>query len=106
MKENIAPEQIRSQWFIDLAWYEQYSRSFLDLTHQSLCTKCTEKLGKKKKKATQNDVLATIKDCCSQSSEYITSKMPQLESIFRIILANENQPMSIEEIGKQLTDIS
>lgn len=102
--ENIAPEQTQSRWFIDLVWYEQNNRSFFDLAHQSLCTKCTEKLGKKKKKATQNDVLVAIKDCCSQSPEYITSKMPLLESIFRIILANGNQPMDIEEIGKQLTE--
>ena len=104
MTENVAPEQTQSRWFIDLEWYEQNNRSFLDLTQRILCTKCTEKFGKKKKKATQSDILTAIKDCCSKSSEYITSKMPLLESIFRIILANGIEPMSTEEIGKQLSE--
>jgi hypothetical protein len=102
--EKLAPEQTLSRWFVDLAWYEQNNRSFLNLAQQGLCAKCVEKLGKKKKKHTQNDIITTIKDCCSKSPEFITSKMPLLESIFRVILANGNEPMDIEEIGKQLTE--
>jgi hypothetical protein len=102
--EKLAPEQTISRWFIDLAWYEQNNRSFLNLAQQGLCAKCVEKLGKKKKKYTQNDVINTIKDCCSKSPEFITGKMPLLESIFRVILANGNEPIDIEEIGKQLTE--
>jgi len=102
--EKLAPEQTLSPWFVDLAWYEQNNRSFLNLARQGLCAKCLEKLGKKKKKYTQNDVITALKDCCSKSPEFITSKMPLLESIFRVILANGNEPMNIEEIGKQLTE--
>jgi hypothetical protein len=102
--EKLAPEQTLSRWFVDLAWYEQNNRSFLNLAQQGLCAKCVEKLGKKKKKYTQNDVITAVKDCCSKSPEFITSKMPLLESIFRVILANGNEPMNIEEIGKQLTE--
>lgn len=102
--ENIAPEQPQSRWFIDPDWYEQNKRSFFDLAQRSLCPKCTEKLGKKKKKPTTEDVLKAIQDCCTSSPDYITSKMPMMEGIFRVLLANGNQPLDIAELGKQLSE--
>jgi hypothetical protein len=100
---NFSPEQPNSSWVIDLDWYEKNNRSFIDLARRSLCTKCTEKLQKKKKKTGVNDVLAAIKDCCSRGPEYITPRLPILESTFRVLLANGNQPMGVNELNKELS---
>jgi len=54
--------------------------------------------------ASEADVLATIKDCCSKTPEFITGELPILESIFRLLLANGNKPMDLEEIGSQLSE--
>jgi hypothetical protein len=101
--ENIAPDKA-SKWYIDLKWYDKNKRSFMDLAKRGICGKCAEKLNKKKKPATKEDVLAAIKDCCSQTPEFITPKMPILESVFRIILANGNKPMGIDEISRELNE--
>jgi hypothetical protein len=102
--ENTLQEQTKLRWIIDLGWYEQNHRSLFDLARHSLCTKCNEKLQKKKKKAVLADVLASIKDCCAKTPDYITRKLPIMESIFRILLANGNQPLDVEEMGKQLSE--
>ena len=50
------------------------------------------------------DLLATIKDCCSKAPEFITYRLPILEGVFRLLLANGNQPLDVEELGKQLRE--
>jgi hypothetical protein len=103
--ENTAPGQAaRSTWCIDAAWYERTNRSFYDLARRGLCPKCVEKMGKKKKKPTENDVMNAIKDCCAQTPEFITGRLPVMETVFRVMLANGNAPMSIEDIGKQVNE--
>lgn len=100
--QNIAPESTKTQWSIDMEWFEKNNRSLPDLARRGLCSKCVEKLAKKKKKAETPDILAAIKDCCGKTPEFVTGKMPLLESIFRIMLANGNEPMNDQEISKQL----
>ncbi len=48
--------------------------------------------------------MTTIKDCCSKTPGFITGELPILESIFRLFLANGNQPLDLEELGRQLSD--
>ncbi len=100
---DISPVQAEPKWIIDLEWYEKNNRSFIDFASRSLCGKCADKLHKKKKKLTAEDVLAAIKDCCSKTPEYISVKLPMLESIFRVLLANGNQPMDTAKIYKELS---
>jgi len=50
------------------------------------------------------DLLITIKDCCSNTPDFITGELPILESIFRLFLANGNQPLDLEELAKQLSE--
>ena len=101
-KEDITADQVTPRWFIDLDWYRQNNRSFLALAQSCLCPKCREQL--KEGEISSNDLLSTIKDCCSKTSGYITGKLPILESIFRLFLANNNQPLDLEKLGKQLRE--
>ncbi len=100
--ENISPVQAEPKWIIDLEWFEKNNRAFIDFASRSLCGKCSEKLQKKKKKLTAEDILTAIKECCSKTPEYITGKLPVMESIFRVLLANGNEPMEVYEISKEL----
>ena len=101
--EDVFQEQPKSHWIIDLDWYEQNHRSLFDLAQHSLCAKCNEKLYKRKKKAVLEEVLVSIKNCCAKTPDYITAKLPIMESIFRILLANGNQPLDLEEMSEQLS---
>jgi len=45
-----------------------------------------------------------IRDCCSRKSGFITPDMAALEVIFRILLANANQPMQLSHLREQLRE--
>ena len=99
--EDTSIEQATPRYFIDLAWYQQNNRSFPALAQSCLCSKCQKQLGKEE--VTDTELLATIRDCCSKTPGFITRQIPISESIFRLFLANGNQPLDLEEMGKQLS---
>ena len=51
-----------------------------------------------------DDLLSIIKDCCSRAPGFIIHRLPILESLFRLFLANNNQPLDLEELGQQLNE--
>ncbi|MFQ5996183.1 MAG: hypothetical protein ACE5KP_00975 [Dehalococcoidales bacterium] len=103
-KEEISNDQPKPRWFIDLDWLQQNNRSISDLTQGYLCAKCRKQLLAEGKKPTEAELLTTIKDCCGNAPEFITGQSPILESIFRFFLANGNQPLTLEELGNQLSE--
>ena len=100
-KEDTSTSQVSLRWFIDLDWHQQSNCSFFVLAQSCLCPKCQERL---KGEISAADLLTTIKDCCSKPPNFITGKLPILESVFRFFLANGNQPLDLEELGKQLSE--
>ena len=69
-----------------------------------MCPKCQERLKGGEGEISASDILATIKDCCSQAPDFISDELPILESVFRFFLANGNEPLDVEELGKQLSE--
>jgi hypothetical protein len=100
-EENTSTNQVSQRWFIDLDWHQQSNRSFVVLAQGRLCPKCQKRL---KGEISAADLLTTIKDCCSKTPNFITDKLPILESIFRLFLTNGNQPLDLEELGRQLSE--
>jgi len=100
-KEDTSTNQVSQRWFIDLDWHQQSNRSFFALAQGCLCPKCQERL---KGEISAADLLTTIKDCCSKTPDFITGSLPILESVFRLFLANGNQPLDLEELGRQLSE--
>ena len=101
MDEDITTEQVRPGWFINLDWFQQNDRSFSALAQGCLCPKCQKRL---KGEISATDLLTTIKDCCSKTPGFITGELPILASIFRLFLANGNQPLDLDEMERQLRD--
>ena len=101
-KVDISTDQTKLRWFIDLDWYQQNNRSFFALAQSYLCPKCHERLGVSGE-ISATGVLSNISQCCSKSPGFITSRLPILESVFRFFLANGNQPLNLEKLGKQLS---
>ena len=100
----MANDQPIQHWFIDLDWFEQNNRSFLALAQGCLCPKCAKQLKKGKGEISATDLIVTIKDCCSQKPGFIASRSPILESVFRLFLANGNQPLNLDDLGRQLAE--
>ena len=102
--EDISTDQPKPRWFIDLDWYQRNNRSILVLAQGYLCANCRKQLDAEGKEVTEAELLSTIKDCCSHAPGFITGRLPILESIFRFFLANGNQPLTLEELGEQLSE--
>ncbi len=103
-REDINSEQLKTRWFIDVEWYDLNHRSFFILVRERLCPKCRQQLKVDKKEVSAAKLLTAIKKCCAKEPGFITADLPILESIFRLLLANGNQPLDLEELGKQLSE--
>ncbi len=103
-KESINTDQPKPRWSIDLDWFQQNNRSLSALVQSCLCPKCHKRLRAGKEEGLAADLLSAIRDCCSKTPGFITHQLPILESIFRLFLANGNQPLDLEELGKQLSE--
>ncbi|MBN1644301.1 MAG: hypothetical protein JW856_05750 [Dehalococcoidales bacterium] len=91
------------RWAIDLDWLESSNRSVSVLAIGSLCPGCRKKIKVATPDSKKNDLLKTIHTCCSRHPDFITPDLPFQESIFRIFLANGNKPLSLKELGDQLS---
>ena len=104
MSEEVYDELDEERWFIDLDWYQSSRRSFSALAQRCLCDKCLKNLKTDEGEIPADKLLATIKDCCSKQPDFIGSELPILESVFRILLTNGNQPVSMSELGEKLSE--
>ncbi len=102
VKENLGTEPGSPRWFIDLDCYEQNDRSFLILAQGCLCPRCREQLPAGEISAAK--LVATIRDCCSKVPGFITGELPILAIIFRLFLANGNEPLNLAELGRRLAE--
>ncbi len=104
-REDIGTDQARPRWFIELDWYQPNNRSFFTLARGCLCPQCRERLKVEEGEISTADLLSNIRDCCSKAPGFVTGELPILESIFRLFLANGNQPLDLEELGQQLGEL-
>jgi len=103
-KDDISTDQPRPRWFIDPDWYLQHGRAISALLHGCLCDDCRKKLSKEDNQPSDAELLNRIRECCNQSTGFITGQMPILESLFRLFIACGNEPMTVEEMGRQLSE--
>lgn len=104
-KEIISDEPTKTHWAIALDWFQQNNRSISVLIENYLCPKCASRLSAEGKENSPEALMPTIHDCCSQTPGFINERLPILESIFRLFLSNGNQPLELEELGQQLSEL-
>lgn len=111
-----------TKYYIDEGWFRRTRRSLLALAQQRFCPSCRERVGE----LTQERLPTTdatgrvvfelqttrygekpfqvIANCCSRSGDYITPETPVMEAIFRIFLANGNQPLDVDQLREKLEE--
>jgi hypothetical protein len=116
-----AVEQAR--YFIDRGWFDQHNLAFDDMVLERVCDSCRGRLGEEveerytvfdrksgrssfefRRVTYGSNPVRVIRECCGKKKGYITPDMPTLEAIFRIYLANGNQPMPLEHVREQLAE--
>jgi len=102
-KDNITTAQPKTRWFIDSDWYPQRSRSISALLQGCLCDSCRKKPNKEGDQPPDAELINRIRECCHHSAEFITGRMPVMESAFRLFIASGNEPMTVEALGRQLS---
>jgi len=90
------------KWVIDIDGLEAGGRSFTLMVSPYLCAKCRKKLKVETANITSADILKSLKTCCAKADDFITSTMPLQESVFRVLLAGGNKPMTVGEISREL----
>ena len=100
----MAVEQAVGRWFIDLDWLEENNRSLVVLATNCLCPACRQRLWGGGGVISAAEIISSVKDCCSQAPEFINGKLPLMESVFRLLLANGNQPLELAELERRLAE--
>ncbi len=121
--ERIQDEVTVSHRFaIDLGWFPDHMRSFVDLAQSRMCESCQAKVGTETEERVPrpdasgkvvfetvrtrygSDPFAVIAECCSQKPEYHSSRLPVMEIVFRLFLANRNQPIALEDLTQEVLE--
>ena len=95
--------ELEPRYHIELGWYPEHDRSFMVLARTRLCPECQEKLPMNE--SGEVAVQEAIRDCCSKKPGFTSPKLPVLETMFRILLANGNEPMTVGEIRQRMREI-
>lgn len=120
--EEVAPEP-KPCYFIDLSWFDEVGRSFAALAQGRMCESCRQRLGteeevsepaidkktgrvvfEKRMVPFGSNPFVVIRDCCAKARRYIHPDLPLLEIIFRIFLADANQPLDADQLHERLVE--
>ncbi len=124
-REIAAEPAPRTQYHIDERWYQEHDLSFTEIVLSRMCAECQRRAAAGEETEERQTVydpktrratievrrvpfaarpLRRIRECCSAKKGYIAPDMPILEAVFRIYLANGNQPMPLASVRDQLAD--
>lgn len=106
MAKDKTPDLPAIRWAIAPDWFDKNNRSISDILKGCLCSKCTDILCSGEKVSPPETIIEAIKNCCSQSPDFINERTPLYESIFRFFLRNGNNPVTLQELSEQLNLIN
>jgi len=104
-KEEKTEESPETQWAISLEWLDSNRRSAAMLISEHLCHDCASKLSPEKKQPSPEELISIIQKCCSNHPDFISHRLPVMESVFRLFLGNGNKAMRLDEMVQQLSQL-
>jgi hypothetical protein len=114
-------EEEKIRYYIDEKWYTEHNKSFRAVAQTRMCATCRKKLGTEVQERVPtidargrvvyemrsvpfgSNPLSEIRRHCSKEAGYLTAETPILEALFRVFLANGNQPADLDAINEQLS---
>ncbi|HEY8885248.1 MAG TPA: hypothetical protein VIO35_08055 [Chloroflexota bacterium] len=113
-------EEQKQRYYIDERWFTEHNKSFRAVAQTRMCPACRKKIGTEVQERIPtvdgrgrvvyelrsvpfaSNPRSEIGKHCSKESGYLTAETPLLEALFRVFLANGNQPIEIDQIREQL----
>jgi hypothetical protein len=113
-------EEEKPRYYIDEKWFTEHNKSFRAVAQTRMCPSCRKKLGTEVQERVPtidqrgrvvyemrsvpfaSNPLTEIRRHCSKESGYLTAETPLVEALFRVFLANGNQPIDLDTIREQL----
>jgi hypothetical protein len=113
-------EDDKPRYFIDEKWFTEHNKSFRAVAQTRMCASCRKKIGTEVQERVPtidprgrvvyemrsvpfaSNPLTEIRRHCSKESGYLNAETPVVEALFRVFLANGNQPIDLETIREQL----
>ncbi len=86
------------RYAIDVQWYQIVGLSFERVIQSRLCAGCLERSRLEPDFAP----IKAIAECCGDDPDFITPYTPTAEAMFRLLLLNSNQPMTVAQIEEDL----
>jgi len=106
---------VDTKFHIDFSWWDKQNKNVRVLLVEHLCEECRENIGSVSEPkivdmvdpvtaevSKVDAVWEAVRACCSTKPDYLTSETPLIDSIFRVFLANGNQPLSAQELYERL----
>ena len=115
-------EEQASRYFIDEKWFTAHNKSFRAVAQTRMCPSCRKNIGTEVQERVPtvdargrvvyemrsvpfaSNPLSEIRKHCSKESSYLTAETPVMEALFRVFLANGNQPIDLDAIREQLLE--
>lgn len=94
---------IEPRYHIDPERSKEINRSFMVLASGRLCPECQGKV--ELVEGNEAELGHVIGDCCAKKADYIGPRLPVMETLFRLLLANSNEPLTLRELNQQLRDV-
>jgi hypothetical protein len=123
LDEAEGAEEALPRYHVDTTWFAENGLSFDDIARMRLCETCLakagtvteervavldEKSGKSKFEMHSttygSDPVRVIREHCGRVKNYVHRDMPSLEAIFRVYLANGNDPLSLDQVREHLAE--
>jgi len=106
---------VDTKFHIDFSWWAKQNKDIHVFMRELLCPESlaavnaapdrqtVDMVDPVTAEVTQMDALwEAIRSCCSLKPDYVAADTPILDSVFRVFLANGNQPLSIVELHERL----
>ena len=95
-------EMQEPRYFIDAKAFEAARRSFALIVRSRRCAYCTECENRPQEEShalrDASEYMGQIADYCCHKPDYLLPGTPLTEAVFRLLLANRNRPMTLNEI--------
>jgi len=106
---------LETRFNIDMDWWEQEGRSFRVELWNHLCPECRQRFGTYRgteaidwvdpqtaEVQRVDGLWHSLRQCCAERPEYLGNDVTLPTAIFRVFLANGNEPLSAIEVWQRL----